>query len=750
MKRFSYVGPLTALAALLAAGGAWGAEWHRAGVGAQGVLGAGSPRAAAEGYLAAQAGELRLSGVKLDFQTELAVGGHRTVRFTQSYAGLPVLGRAAAVRVGAQNEVKVAVLSVARGLSVSPTPSIDAATAIAAVEVALGEGLTEEPQVALAVQPQDDGPGRLVYAVGVLASTRRAAEYLVDAHSGEIVRYRPVALDALGRVYPVSSAVTPQTQDLPLTDMVISSPQRLNGWSGNLTVTQYAGGSSQSGLLAQQSLGPNVGQDFLYNPPADPTSGNDSFAQVSVYYHLTRARDYFASTHALNMSSQSWKLTAVANAHEDGQPMDNAYFSPMGIGGTYASPNLIAIGQGSAVDFAVDSDVFIHEFGHYVTSNAVDYNQGQFAFGQYGLTPWGGAIDEGISDYFACSVNGDNILGEASLAPFGAQRDLSDTTRRCPDDTVGEVHEDGLIIGSLSWSIRGALGADLADRLVWGAITLQTPDSTLGDFATGLQQTAADYVASGQMTAQQAQTVDGLIASRGLDDCDNVLDVTATKPRRYIALGLTNLGYFFGASCGQLQGANVGLHSLFHFRVSPNPGDTAIRFIVDHDPAAGGEQDWGIYVRAGSHLGVSDQTLMPTGAQYTALHFSGSHGELVIDANSNPPFNPSTDYYMVIGDQSCPPAYVTVSTDSQGPTGEGGGNVGGGGNTGGGSAGGGPPGTGGGSGGNDSDDSGDADGDGTCGCRVAGGAADAPWAALAGLGLAAAAIARRRARRGAR
>jgi MYXO-CTERM domain-containing protein len=592
------------------------------------------------------------------------------------------------------------------------------------------------------VQAEDEGPGRLVWAVDVLPSTRRAARYLVDAGTGEVVSHRPVALEALGRVYPVSSAVTPQTQDLPLTDMVVSAPQLLNGWSGNLTVTNYAGGNSQSGLLASQNLGPNQGADFLYDPPANPLSGTDAFAQVSVYYHLTRARDYFATTHDVNMTPSSWKLTAVANAQEDGSAMDNAYFSPMGIDGQFASPNLIAIGQGSQGDFAVDSDVFIHEFGHYVTGNAVGYNQGQFAFGEYGLSPWGGAIDEGIADYFACTVNGDSILGEASLAPFGAERDLSDTSRRCPDETVGEVHEDGKIIGSLSWSLRGAFGPALADRLVWGAITLLTPDATLGDFAKGLQQTAADFVAVGEMTAADAQTMDGLIALRGLDDCGNVLEVTASKPRRYIALGLTNLGYFFGASCGTLQANGIGLHSLFHFKVSPQPGDGGVRFVVDYDPTGGGGLDWGIYVRAGQHLGISDQTLMPTGATWSATHLSDTHGVLVIDGSSNPPFDPSQDYYMVVGDQSCPISYVTVSTDTMGSASTSSG-AGGNGATGagGGAAGGAGPG----SGGDDNGDNGGAD-DGGCGCRAAGGAPGAPWALLAGLGLAGAASARRRRR----
>jgi len=745
----SLLRPLTALATLLVASSAAAAEWHVVDEPAQLAKGASavaeSPRAAAEGYLTRAAGKLRLEGVSLAFHEALDASAFRTVRFTQQHGGLPVLGGGAALRLTPGGQVRVAVLDVARDLSVSTTPSVDQATAIAATEAALGEALTEEPAVSLAVQPQHGTPGRLVWVVDGLQGTRRATRFVVDAHTGELVRRQSLVHDALGRVYPISSVVTPQTQDVTLGSLVVSSPQRLNGWNGNLTVTNYSSGNSYNGFSVDQSLGPSDGQDFLHSPPPDGGSGTDGFAQVMLYHHLTRAKDFFTSSMGVNMSPASWKVTAVANAMEDWSPMDNAFFSPGGITGPYASPNLIAIGQGSQVDFSVDSDVFIHEFGHYVSHNAVGYNNGQGAYGQYGLTPWGGAIDEGIADYFACTMNEDPVLGEASLAPFGAQRDLSDTSKRCPDDTVGEVHYDGEIVGSLGWSAREAFGVERGDQLVWGAVSMLTPNPSMSDFARGLQATADELVAQGSMTAQDRQVLENLIIARGMNDCDHVLDVSAQKPRTFINMGLDFFGQLLGGSCQQVK-QQYSLHSFFHLKVVPNPGDTSVKFKVDLEPQGAGEMDWGIYVQVGQSVAISSSDLHPQNAAYRIEHLTGTQGELVIDANSSPPFDPSQTYYMVIGDQNCPASRVTVTSDTQGPppvttTG-----VGGGGGGGGGQGGDGQGGAGGNTGGGDDDDDGGGSNDTACDCTAAGGGQTAPWAALAGLGLAAAAVIRRRRR----
>src|SRR5690606_35780075 len=153
-------------------------EWHRAHDAAIArPAGAATPadaRAAAEGDLRPAAAGLRLQGVDLRFKTSLEVGSHRTVRFTQENAGLPVIRGPSAVRLGPDGRVRVTVLDVARGLAVSPSPSIDQAAARAAVAGWLGMTPAVPPRTSLAVLPEDEGPGRLVWTVDVFPATHRA------------------------------------------------------------------------------------------------------------------------------------------------------------------------------------------------------------------------------------------------------------------------------------------------------------------------------------------------------------------------------------------------------------------------------------------------------------------------------------------------------------------------------------------------------------------------------------------------
>ena len=112
MTRKLLLAPLTSLALLLSVSAADAAEWYRVDPAAHRY--SGTAQVAAQTYLKTATENLNLGSVDLVYRNDLAVGSHRTVRFTQQYKGLPVLGASAAVRLGPDGTVKVAVLDVAR------------------------------------------------------------------------------------------------------------------------------------------------------------------------------------------------------------------------------------------------------------------------------------------------------------------------------------------------------------------------------------------------------------------------------------------------------------------------------------------------------------------------------------------------------------------------------------------------------------------------------------------------------------
>ena len=672
------IAPLSSLALLLVCAlPAAAAEWH-AGSPSPVAGGVADPSDAARTYVTSRGAELHLEGVELgNARLVNGVSGARVVRFPQMIEGVPVIGGGVLVRFTHQGVVARVAVDVARSLEVDTLPTLDIDEAHAALVEALGHSVPDAERSELVILRL--GGGRLVHQLDVRDSGS-GTRYFVDAHDGSLILQRSLATHAQGRVYSANSVETPTPVDvtLPLLDET-AVPVMLNGWSGNFSVTNYVSGGQQSGYVVDQVVEPNVGPDFLFDPPASASDTSDPFAQVNLYLHITTMRGFFEVLGA-DFTGPGAKLTAVANLLEEGDPVDNAFFSQMGIEGAFAAPNLIAIGQGTLNDFAYDSDVFKHEFGHYVSNLEVGYNLGQAYADDLGLSPWSGSIDEGIADYFACSANDDAELGEASLDLLGGGRDLKDISKTCPDDMVAEVHADGELIGSFGWSLRLAFGAEVADKLVWGAVSSMPPGGDFQDFAEGILATADDLVTAGDLLAADVTTIQGLMAERGLDNCGRIIALETGDTSRSTIFGLDLLGQLFGQDCASVQGLGVSLPGLFHYSFTPAAGDTALKFDADMSPQGGGGVTFTIYAR------VSDPVSFQAGFggflpeidefDYSAAIDSDS-GSLVIDASSDPPFDSSKTYDFIVTSTSCPTLAAEFSVAGYvPPVGEGGGGAG--------------------------------------------------------------------------
>jgi Zn-dependent metalloprotease len=118
----------------------------------------------------------------------------------------------------------------------------------------------------------------------------------------------------------------------------------------------------------------------------------------------------------------------------------NAFYS-----GWDMSINFFSAG-GGCNNTAQIADVVYHEYGHGVSDLQTRPNGPN------------GAMHEGFSDYLACTITNQPVVGRGFYSgdPNGSLRTL-DNNRRFPMNWNGEPHNDGLIIGGALWHTRADL-----------------------------------------------------------------------------------------------------------------------------------------------------------------------------------------------------------------------------------------------------------------------------------------------------
>ncbi|MBI5531951.1 MAG: hypothetical protein HY898_04495 [Deltaproteobacteria bacterium] len=662
MKRLSLACSIN-LVILAMAAQSVAADWH---AGPAGKKYPGIPAVAARAYLAEYRAPLSIQGVDLVAHTTLPVFDSHTVRFGQTYGGLPVFRSAIAVRVGPEGEIKTAVVDIARDLSVSTLPSVDEASVRSLVGQWAGRVIGDESTLELGVMGNRHG-GALVWRVDVLRNDG-AHRYEVDAHTGKLIQQYHLAVDLnMARVYEINNLKTPTPVDKELLHLTVTTPQELTGAEG--TVARYISGDLEAQppkplVVDPKAVVPDANGDFLF----DPINGwamDDSFAEVNVYYHLDRMNFFFRDTLKVDMSAVKWSLLAVPHYAPNQQPYQNAFYSPSKASdGVKTYYNMIVIGGTKALNWAYDSDVFLHEYTHYMNHNAIGFSEGVFSMDEYGLVTMPGSIDEGTADYFACSANNDAVEGEASLGQ-GA-RDLNANPGKCPDVLFGETHMDGELIGSAAWAVRKELGAEIADPLNWGASSMLTTACTLGDWAKNVQDGMAELKTAGKITDAQIQKVNDAIHLRGLDDCSRFLSVDEKTSRRTNMIGLDLVGQYMGGSCSMLRSYGFALTSLFHFKYQSKSADKGVKFTVDLKAIMGGgsDWDWDMVLRKNDPVtfisNPMGMSLELDQHDYKLEHIDKATGEFTIDDKSNPPFDPTATYYMVIFQRNCPTSQATV------------------------------------------------------------------------------------------
>jgi hypothetical protein len=472
-----------------------------------------------------QAGELLRVEAKQSF-------GARFVRYQQVVGGLPVLGSDTVLTDGRGRRGDLVIEGARRARRAPAQATLARADAVRTARQAV-RATTLRGRIAAsqAILVGAAGP-RTVWRVVVPSGQPLGSfEVLVDGRDGRVLRVRDLLRRAFtasgeGSVFDTNPIVAQEERgDLSDADDADSATltalrdevalARLDTASPGCLEGQWAHAAIPAGEVCD-----NPDRDFSALTRAD-----DEFEAVMAYFHIDRAQEYIRSLGFTNVRAAQQRVHAnEIFLDEDDDPLppgeqDNSFYDPLS--------GEISLGAGGTDD-GEDGEVIVHEYGHAIQDDQVP---------GWGASEEGGAMGEGFGDYLAavlsatfapsatfdpCVAEWDEIgFGNPAAVPCLRRVDGSSTAGDVGPgtDCDGEVHCAGEVWSGALWSIRAAIGATVADRLVIQSHFSLTPAAGFHEGALALL--AADETLHGGVHAAFMRE---LLAARGLLDVERFDD----------------------------------------------------------------------------------------------------------------------------------------------------------------------------------------------------------------------------------
>ncbi|MYW67526.1 M4 family peptidase [Streptomyces sp. SID8379] len=496
------------------------------------AAGTGSAADAARGHLKAKKSRYHIADTSAKDLTSLGTvseGGKETVRLQQKYKGVEVLGGQYLVRMTKKDgrrtvtgtsgnyftELKLA--------SVAPKVSEKTAIqrAVAAVATQLGGGLLHAPDKGakaggkqltgtagdVTILPQGSGVlTRHITVTGVSPAdgTPVQQEVYVDARSGfPVMQYSSIktfGATGTGTASAEATGEAPDTSTAAADQLVVKGTgTRYNGDKVELNLYKDIHGELQtidySRRTAANPLGDMIatydarGREVAGASgawptgiktfrPATPDLGTEytDSGAVDAHWAAGKVFDYYKNHFGRDaLDDEGGPIYSLVGVVANGQPYNNAFWD--------GQKMVYGQGGGDYRTFSADTDVV----GHEMTHGVVEHTANLVYAGQ------SGAMNEALADYFgnAIDLEANNVsmddpdaglLGEdlcTTLSPREcALRDLNDGKTTSKDfigvtyrGDNGGVHLNSTIFSGALWDMRQDLGGDLADQIVYRALS---------------------------------------------------------------------------------------------------------------------------------------------------------------------------------------------------------------------------------------------------------------------------------------
>ncbi|HKQ51213.1 MAG TPA: M36 family metallopeptidase [Pyrinomonadaceae bacterium] len=314
-------------------------------------------------------------------------------------------------------------------------------------------------------------------------------EMLVDAGTGELLLRSNLYVDAAqGTVYTEDPGAGPRVLVSFVGDTVINTSF---GWMGTATTTtgnnveayldtnadNAPDANNGTGLSNGHAFAANQDFTFPFSTTVDPRT-QQAAVVTNLFYFNNIMHDFsyrlgFTET-ARNFQTNNYGRGGTGNDSvraeaQDGSGTNNANFATPPDGQRPRMQQYLFTAPTPDRDSSVDSDVVFHEYGHGISNRLIGNGSTALQGTQ------SGAMGEGWSDYWACTINNDGVMGE--YVTNNTTRGIRRAAYTVPAATVHdsyadvcaggcEVHNDGEVWAAALWDLRTQLGATISDNIV--------------------------------------------------------------------------------------------------------------------------------------------------------------------------------------------------------------------------------------------------------------------------------------------
>jgi hypothetical protein len=313
-------------------------------------------------------------------------------------------------------------------------------------------------------------------------------EILVDANTGELLLRQNLYLSApQGTVYTEHPTAGPRQLVSFVGDTVINTAA---GWMGASTVTtgnnveayldtdanNAPDNNNGAGLSVGHASAANQDFTFPFSTAVDPRT-QQAAVVTNLFYFNNIMHDFsyglgFTETarnfQVDNFGRGGTGADSVRAEAQDGSGTNNANFATPPDGQRPRMQQYLFTAPNPDRDSSLDGDVVFHEYGHGISNRLIGNGSTALSGTQ------SGAMGEGWSDYWACTLGNDGAVGEYVVnSAIGIRRAIYTVPAAAVHDSyadVGsggfEVHNDGEVWAVTLWDLRTQLGATITDLLV--------------------------------------------------------------------------------------------------------------------------------------------------------------------------------------------------------------------------------------------------------------------------------------------